>query len=377
MEKRPWSGIRKALTRRAVIRISMSRGWFSSGVEEQLGIVVWPPVRELRNEIMLESDRVPAPGDANRVMDLSDFEDIDLGAGGQFITRWGDDPVRPPHLSSDVTKSHTFIPRAAFHDLDPSAPHGFQAGFIGSVLMPVRKDNTVDKSASANAAPESFLNVALVAYTPRFDVRTEEWYVDVDIEHPSEAEPFVRLGLVRYQKHAAEELQVSYPVIQWTQLLPCRRVEVDFVPGPKFKEVFVSIVGQQPAATIGMRVPHTGPKEPEPEHRMRVKVVRQYTNAHAVGCMEIKVEDDAVRDSFPDALKAGAQVTWTFGPRVIDFDPKLDKAESASYHVYVEERDYHLPATYMDEPVSPKEARGDGVERIPSGPRFAAHIDLS
>ncbi|WP_031358689.1 hypothetical protein [Caballeronia sordidicola] len=376
-QKRPWFGIRKALSRRSIIRISMSRGWFSSGVDERLGIVVWPPVRDPKNEPMLESDRVPAPSDGNRVMDLSDFEDIDLGAGGQFITRWGDDPMRPPHLSSDATKSHTFIPRTAFRDLDESKSRGFTADLIETASMPVRKDNTVDKSANAAVTPESLLDVALVAYTPRFDVRTEEWYVDVDIEHPSEAEPFVRLGLVRYQEHADAELQVSYPIILWTQLLPGRRVEVDVVSKPDFKQVSVSIVGQQAAATFGMPTPTSGPKEPEPEHRMHVKVVRQYTNAHAVRCMEIKCEEDALRDCFPDALEAGAQVTWTSGPHLIRFDPKMDKAESASYHLHIEERDYHLPATYEDEPVSPAQARGEGVERIASGPRFAAHVELS
>ncbi|RDK05370.1 hypothetical protein [Cupriavidus lacunae] len=370
-------GVHKELSRRSSIRISMSRGWFSSGVDEQLGIVVWPAVRDPENEDMLESDRVPAPSDPNRVMDLSDFEDIDLGAGGQFITRWGDDPVRPPHLSSDITKSHTFIPQAAFGDLDRSKLHGFRADLIKTARMPIRKNNTVENSASASAAPESFLDVALVAYTPRFDVRTEEWYVDVDIEHPTEAEPFVRLGLVRYQQHAEPELQVSYPIIQWTQLLPRRRVEVDYVSKPDFKEVFVSIVGQQAAASFGLPVPTTGPKEPESEHRMHVKVVRQYRNAHAVKCMEIKCEEVALRDFFPDALEAGGEVRWTSGPHLIEFNPKADKEESATYHVYIEERDYYLPATYASEPVSPDQARGKDVDRIASGPRFAAHVDLS
>ncbi|MBB5456776.1 hypothetical protein [Paraburkholderia sp. Cpub6] len=375
--KRPWFGLSKTLTRRSVIRISMSRGWFSSGVEEKLGIVVWPPYREPNDEAMLESDRVPAPGDAHRIMDLSDFEDTDLGAGGQFITRWGDDPTRPPHLSSDITKSHTFIPRSAFRDLDKTTQHGFQPEFIPIARLPVRKDNTVEKSATATAVPDSFLDVAIIAYTPRFDVRSEEWYVDVDIEHPSEAEPFVRLGLVRYQEHAAPELKVSYPIIQWTQLLPRRRVEVSVVSKPDFKEVCVAVVGQQAASTINMPIPTSGPKEPGPEHRMHVRVLRQYINAHAVRCMEIKCEKDALRNFFPDSLEAGAEVTWNAGPLVIDFDAKVDKTESATYHLHIEERDYYLPATYADEPVTPEQAYGEGVERIASGPRFAAHVVLS
>jgi hypothetical protein len=370
-------GTHQELTRRSIIRVSMNRGWFSSGDGERLGIVVWPPVRSQMDEARLEKDRVSTRGGKPaRVMDLSTFEDGDLGAGGKFITRWGDDPVRPPHRASDTTTAHTFIPRAAFRDLDPTAGRGFDASFVECVRMPVRKDSSIDKPSDASAAPEMFLEVALATYMPRFDVRTEQWYVDIDIEHPSEAEPFVRLGLVRFQEHAARDIQVSYPVVQWTQLLPRRHVQVDVVSKPELKEVTVSIVGQGAAWSILPDEAARGPRESEIWHRMHVKVVRQYSNEHAVKCFETKCEGLATRDLYPDGREAGACVTWTFGPHAIDVDPGADKEESATYHVHVEEHDLHLPATYSVEPVTPAHARGENVERITSGPRFSAQVNI-
>ncbi|MDR6469263.1 hypothetical protein J2777_002991 [Paraburkholderia graminis] len=52
------------------------------------------------------------------------------------------------------------------------------------------------------------------------------------------------------------------------------------------------------------------------------------------------------------------------------------REEFASYHVYVEERDLYLPATYSVEPVTSAQARGENVERITSGPRFSAQVNI-
>ena len=41
-------------------------------------------------------------------------------------------------------------------------------------------------------------------------------------------ESFMRLGLVRYQEHAAEHPRVSEPVVEWVQLLPRRLVTMRY-----------------------------------------------------------------------------------------------------------------------------------------------------
>jgi hypothetical protein len=48
-----------------------------------------------------------------------------------------------------------------------------------------------------------------MGHEPRFDIDFERWYIDVHIDADQVPEPFIRLGLVRFQKHTRRELQVS------------------------------------------------------------------------------------------------------------------------------------------------------------------------
>src|SRR5262249_38656164 len=119
------------------------------------------------------------------------------------------------------------------------------------------------------------LTVSLVTYVPKFDVENEQWYVDVAMEHPYEAEPFIRLGLVRYQPHAPADLQVSYPVAQWTQLLPKRTVHVTTMRpahGPVMMDVAVRIEGLVASLPVQVHDPDT---ERPAVPKMMTRVVRE------------------------------------------------------------------------------------------------------
>jgi hypothetical protein len=70
------------------------------------------------------------------------------------------------------------------------------------------------------------LLVSLVTFVPRFDVEREKWFVDLTLNLGPYAESFVRLGLVRYQKHALPFLEASAPVVAWAQAPSRRTVEV-------------------------------------------------------------------------------------------------------------------------------------------------------
>lgn len=85
--------------------------------------------------------------------------------------------------------------------------------------------------------PRQYFAVALKTFVPKFDPTEELWYVDVALNTASNPSPRVRLGLVRYQPHAREDVQppegsppvrlrVSTPVTEWIQPLPRRTVEV-------------------------------------------------------------------------------------------------------------------------------------------------------
>src|SRR5262249_27823245 len=73
---------------------------------------------------------------------------------------------------------------------------------------------------------------------PRFDVDHENWFCEVELKAGTAPEPFIRLGLVRYQPFAPPELRVSEPVVEWAQI-PQDRLVVASVDkkNPKLVEV--------------------------------------------------------------------------------------------------------------------------------------------
>ena len=58
------------------------------------------------------------------------------------------------------------------------------------------------------------LEASLLTFVPSFDVDHETWYCDVEICASLAPEPFMRLGLVRYQPYAPPDLRVSEPVVE-------------------------------------------------------------------------------------------------------------------------------------------------------------------
>ncbi|TBG96086.1 hypothetical protein [Rhizobium leguminosarum] len=274
-----WTNEGSKRERRTKVRIRLRRPWWTSGEDERLGVVVWPPnlmdakgtlerdewtnaeleqgiVRrksplapnEGPNEIDLH--RIAAPG-ATAKWREGFFTDADLGIGGSFVTRWGADPI---FASEEMA---WLIDAAAFRDVSASgadfvrpidliatenedfAAHWLRAErykprFVENALMPIpnadddgtkdedaEKDKVDDKdkakSGAAKRTPE-FMLVSLVTYTPRFDPDFEHWYVDVDLDVGNASDPFVRFGLVRFQPFAKRHLQVSQPVAEWVQV---------------------------------------------------------------------------------------------------------------------------------------------------------------
>src|SRR5262249_24904838 len=153
-------------------------------------------------------------------------------------TRWGADPIR-----EGPRPKGWLIPAKAFLDhADPCS----DARLVRNVLMPIHRKpdagqgndeaknvdhnqiNPADGYAgkSGDAAGREFMLVSPLPYEPRFDIDYERWFVDVRIDAGNVREPFIRLGLVRYQEHARPELQVSEPIAQWVQLMPKRMVSV-------------------------------------------------------------------------------------------------------------------------------------------------------
>lgn len=375
--------ITRRVKRRSVIRIPLVRPWFSSGEDERLGIVVWPPGLFTQDPDQLADDQVivpPRPGqELGRLMNLKEFQDEDLGPGGKFITRWGGDPIREP--APAVSQRRTFIPAWAFVDAREDTGTGFKVELVSNVKMPVRitDDGAPDENDQANIPLT--LEVSLLTYRPKFDVNEELWYVDLTLEHEREAEPFVRLGLVRYQPHAPARLQVSYPVTQWTQLLPRRLAQVTkskcavtirveglaTAPAPMdVKEDDASSIGERPSVS-----------------RMIVRIIREFSPERGIPTRRV-ITEAHLEPHIDDPETAEAyRAVWE---KELPFTP--DKAEDArerpKYFVILEEREARLPATYLNEPVSPEMAMGRKCDDgglsddvlVESGARFFARIEL-
>ncbi|MER9102642.1 hypothetical protein NKH95_01705 [Mesorhizobium sp. M0848] len=222
--------------RSMMVRVRLARPWFSSGDGERLGLVTWPPnlpwlaSADLRADTLRDLapgrdpiDLLKLPSDGTNELYL---QDADLGPGGAYVTRWGADPTRQDDgLKGWLMSRDNFpeLPTARDDGKDqfsgPASPR--TAVFVRDVVMPL----PVPEGAGGQS-PARTMIVSLLTFAPRFDPQEETWYADIRIDPCAAVTPFVRLGLVRYQPHAAPHLRVSEPVTQWVRILPDRELRV-------------------------------------------------------------------------------------------------------------------------------------------------------
>lgn len=397
-------------SRTVIVRIPIARPWFSSGEDERLGIVLWPPDFFSQGPDMFQNDQIWFKGsckDENdnatpgRMMKLSDFQDEDLGPGGKFITRWGGDPTRFPaeRIASSASSSssgRTLMPASAFLDLSQDSGTGFVPEQVPRVSMPIRVEESTGKPENEINGDIPTLDVSLLTYRPKFDISEEQWYVDVPLAHPREAEPFVRLGLVRYQPHAPEGLRVSYPVVQWTQLLPRRTVEVR--RSGLAVTIHVEGLATSPHNSLierSFKASHELPLSSDEKERfltapMTARIIREANLPIGVATRSTEVFHAPGLPAATELVFSEKNTCYTslnegIYQAVWEETLTLDKMDlkHASYYVVVEERDLRLPATYASEPVSPQQAIGNGCNDqfddsllVKSGARFLAKIPL-
>lgn len=396
------------LKRICVTRIYLSRGWFSSGEGERLGVVVWPPnlfdptddnpamqVRQVEarsGETTRTSLIVQHNG---RSQELETVADEYLGQGGVYVTRWGGDPIRwdgapedSPFIGAEnfADVAHCLADAAACEkpavqpDTDARArlersPH--TPAIVKNVLMPVGR---ADATGQGDGAVE-MMKVSLVTYEPCFDADREEWYVDIEIKPAKATDPFVRFGLVRYQQHAAPELQVSEPVTAWAQILPTRTVRMGIkADGAGGLNLDATVTGQ--ASERVKR--HESYKNEHPIYArldrpsMRLVVVHEGT-AEGVPVSRIPVGVPSKRVPPGERLSdidtnphiSDGQATWTLSTRIEG--AVLAALGPGRCFAYLEEIERRMPATYAAEPIT-IDRMFDERTLVDSGPRFAARI---
>ncbi|WP_076860161.1 hypothetical protein [Bradyrhizobium mercantei] len=421
------------ISRRTRIRIPFVRPAMTSGEDERIGIVLWPPnilgastepgaagplstwteadltVGKIRRAEPLETNEPQ-----NKLIDLQAlakkdpqvkgqdgadwrfgyFSDEDLGPGGIYVSRWGADPIH------DAGEMAWFMHPRAFRDLpdwsatavDSIAAEDEDTGvlwpeedryaprLVENVLMPIPGNNPGKIGADENQGqvgdqndpskkPE-FMLVSLLTYAPRFDLESETWYIDVEIDPGTAPDPFLRLGLVRFQPHANRPVQVSYPVDQEIQVVGYRR------------DVKVSRV-REGEVTVRVEGPVIGKMTSEaPLTIIRASLIERRTTeygltyewpARAVG------PDGSLGEPIEQVSYANSQSDDLIWEGTFHLPTKDSSDDLVQYAVFIEECYRMRRATFDEEPVKDEPdptQRNDPTYWRDSGPRFAVRIDL-
>lgn len=358
------------------VRVRMKRPWFSSGEGERLGLVIWPPNLFAKDVGNVRYDIVkPPPQDRKEInlrtlpedgTTIRELQDADLGPGGNWVTRWGADPTRAyGGLQGWLLSKENFpevIEGADFKKPPEEHPKG--AVLVRDVLMPVPADPDAAETRVAQP-PGGFMVVSLVTYMPRFDPDQENWYVDLNLDPCGSVYPFVRLGLVRYQPNAARTLQVSEPIIEWTQVMPERRLSAS--------AKYIDVQRKQVAVTAVVAGVASGPGDnnghpessPAQAPRMYFRLLqRRLDRSDEIPGSEMVFAGPQV----PEPGCSSPCTNWT-----AVFQISEEEYRRYGWSVFVEEVDRLRPATYADEPRY--ETLSD-TNFVDTGPRFVARLSL-
>ncbi|ARP64331.1 hypothetical protein A9K65_013780 [Mesorhizobium sp. WSM1497] len=369
-------------TRSTRVRIRLKRPWFVTGQGERLGIVIWPPNLFDLDSARVRNDLIKPPPQDREEIDLRKLpddgsglrylQDADLGPGGQWVTRWGADPIRSLSQVDGWFLSKDNFPVEKVdgtQDYFAQAPDKISpdAVLVTNVLMPVPLDDDARNTADATPAG-GFMAVSLITFAPRFDPEQEEWYVDVEIDPCDAIFPFVRLGLVRYQPNAPRPLQVSEPVVEWIQLMPDRKVSARAIRKRihGVDKVFITATVEGAFSQPDPKGQNTD-KSTERAPLMRLALLRRQAplSGELLGS-EVRFGEEQT----PTPTCSGACMSWT-APFVVPLADYGQKGEA--WTVYAEEVDRLRPARYGDEPRYQTRLDDAFAE---TGPRFTARLPL-
>jgi hypothetical protein len=412
------------ISRRTRIRIPFDRPAMTSGQDERIGIVLWPPnilgastktggaagplpawteadltLGKVRRAAPLETNEpnqkltdLQALGKHDGVTDWRPgyFSDADLGPGGAYITRWGADPIHDageltwfmhPRAFRDVPDwTATAIDSIAAEDKDTGVlwpdEERYAPRLVENVLMPIPGN---DPGKVGNAAQDQnnegqpknpdFMLVSLLTYAPRFDAESETWYIDVEIDPGTAPDPFVRLGLVRFQPHANRRIQVSYPTAEWIQVVGYRR-EVKLA---RHKGAVTVTVNGPVIAEMTSDAPLTVIRATLIERRMTEYGIAYERPAHA------RTANGALGETIEQVSYANSQSNDLIWQATVQLPAKDDGDDTVQYAIFIEECYRMRRATFDMEPIvqEPESTqRDDPAYWRDSGPRFAVRIDL-
>ena len=270
------------------VRLWLRRGWNGSGDGELLGVVTGRPV----------------------------------------ITQNSDDYAHVSILSADPARRGT-VP-------ENLAPDLFRNATATSPYLPL---------------PGGTRPVQVVGFAPTFDEESRLWFCDIDIDTGKAYQPFLRLGLVRYQPSSLTGCHLSTPVVvDIVQTLPDRVATV--VPAPDdATAVDVTVVGPSYDAIAEPGVVRT---DVDALARMSVRVQGRDP---AIADPELGWADDAAGPVTLAVTRAGGVATWT-GRVVLPTGPEAHRL------------------LVLEEERWPTDAATGGPGRLINKVVYAAHVPL-
>lgn len=299
--------------RLASVRLWLARPWFSSGEGERLGVILWPPVnhrqvyRLWKKVKLVARPSLQESGEESVWQDhmyLPSMNDEDIAGIGPYLSRWGSDPIEDFPATG---WRDWIIPNEVFADLafdavgDVIGTARSDASLVRDVPMPIPSTSSSEKAegddegkVEEDGSPppiQRYLPVDLIAYTPRFDIDREEWYVDVTLNPGPMVSPFVRLGVVRYQEHAPRDLKVSFPGDPFHCQILTRRSTTVCVSGGGVggrQVVHVLVRGPASAEPPGAGVVQSAPIDAAVATRMHVRIVG---TVRQTGALHFQAED--------------------------------------------------------------------------------------
>jgi len=406
--------------RRMVTTIRLGRNWFSSGEDEKLGIVLWPPTEPVTRTgtDCTKTGAAEDPLDPTK-LHIPDFQDEDLGPGGRYVTRMGADPTTGLYADFEDAKSHhpmPFVHPDQCRDRWLPKGHPRKAELVKAAIMPhIAKAEDFD-----TLSPNQSLTVSLLCYTPHFNADAEEWEVEVDLDIGALPSAMIRFGLVRYQPHTRPELQVSQPEVQWATVTADRLIQVHLQP----ETLDVSIYGRcargaKQLISDEVAKPNADWSNQQKEDygdlvqglnqnqshfdapRMRLRAFRETTTPDGLALREPLDEVEL----FETEATLDTDAPWKVDPRLMGLSENLDRPEQEGLRInpehasnwtsrwehsipmpnaltsidelvlYVEEINWHRPSSYPTEPMPLDKITDPAIDYfVPSGPRYADRI---
>lgn len=233
------------------LRVYLNRGWYSSGQDEQLGVVCWPAFSTPPDYATREKNK------------------------GLF-TEWGVDPI---WASGTLT-----------------------IGAVPSVF------NFPNAAATANGLTivETTLTFDVAAHNVAYDSGRQLWYCDIQISNLFTYSPFLRLALARYQSHSIQGVELSpVALADFVQLAADRSAVLSINPGdPRNARLFVG--GLAPVGPIASSL--------QISIETRASNISSDLDWTPADAAEVTVTEDAPPPSEPSAVLWSGSIQFAKAP---------------------------------------------------------------